>query len=292
MALAATVFALMNLCARVASGSMPWPTVAAVRSIVGALVAYGVARMRRASLAPKDVKTLLIRSILGTISMLSTFYALSSRSVSLGDTVTLLNLAPVFMALLAPIVLGERTTAAVGLAIVLALAGVVLVVRPAFLFGSGAPAAHVSATTGPSGSVTVASALLAALSTSLALMMLRRVGQRETPETISFHFAVFAAITTSGLSLLDLRMPTLHDAAWMIAAGVCGGVGQLLMSRAYSLEKAARVAGMSYLSPVVSALLGAALLEERPGPTAIVGMALVIGAGLVVTLLPPSAQQS
>ena len=55
------------------------------------------------------------------------------------------------------------------------------------------------------------------------------------------------------------------------------------MTRAYALERAARVSGMSYLSVVTSALLGAAVLSEVPTPGALAGMALVVTGGLIVT---------
>ena len=51
--------------------------------------------------------------------MAATFYALSSRTLPLGDTVTLLNLTPIFLAVLAPIFLREPTGRAVALALLL-----------------------------------------------------------------------------------------------------------------------------------------------------------------------------
>jgi len=284
MALSATLFAAMNLLARLATASASWASTAAVRAAVGALVALVLARLRGRSLAAKDRPALFWRSLLGTISMLATFYALSSRTLSLGNTVTLLNLAPVFLAVLAPIFLHERTSGAVALAIALALAGVVLVVRPAFLFGGGLEQVVTSgSSSGPSSTVTALVAVLAALSTSIAMMFLRRVGKTESAEAIAFHFSVFAAVTMGLISLFDLRVPTLEGALCMVGAGLCAGFAQLAMTRAYALEQAARVSGMSYFSVVASALFGATLLDERPGPTAIAGMTLVIVGGLVVT---------
>lgn len=284
MALSAVLFALMNFLARLATTSASWATVGAVRAIVGAIVALMVARMRGRSLAAKDGRAVFWRSLLGTIAMLSTFYVLSSRTVSLGNTVTLLNLSPVFLAVLAPVFLRERTSAAVAIAIALALGGVALVVRPTFLFGAeGNSITLASSSGGPSASTTVLVAVLAALSTSIAMMLLRRVGRTETAEAVAFHFSLFAAATLTGLSLFDLRAPSPRDAACMVAAGLCAGFAQLAMTRAYALEHAARVSGMSYLSVVASALLGAVAFGERPGPTAIAGMALVIAGGLLVT---------
>jgi drug/metabolite transporter (DMT)-like permease len=282
MAISSCLFASMNFLARLATASASWATAAAVRAAIGALVAFGVARVRRTSLRPNERTMLFWRSVLGTLSMLSTFYALSSRSMSLGNTVTLLNLSPVFLAVLAPIFLRERTNALVGIAIAISLGGVVLVVRPAFLFGGAAP--PIQGVAGLSERATAAVAIGGAFSTSIAMMFLRRAGRTETPEAIAFHFSIFAALTLGTLSLFDFRVPTAWGVVCMVGSGACAGVAQLAMTRAYAIANAARVAGMSYLAVVVSAVLGIFVLGERPATTALGGMVFVIAGGLLLTI--------
>ena len=85
MALGALLFALMNFFARRATASASWASVAAVRAMIGALVAVMVVRARGSSLVAKDGRAIIGRSVLGTLSMLLTFYALSSRTLSLGE---------------------------------------------------------------------------------------------------------------------------------------------------------------------------------------------------------------
>lgn len=285
MAAGAVLFALMNFFARLASSSASWMTVASVRAFIGAFVAIAVARMRGASLVARDRPAVFWRSLFGTISMGTTFYALSSRTLPLGDTVTLLNLTPVFLAVLAPIVLRERTTASVAFAITLSLCGVVLVLHPSFTWATNATGEG-GVPAGPTAGVTATFAVMSAFFASIAMMLLRRAGRTETPEAIAVHFSLFAGVTMLVLSIVfDLRMPTLRDAGFMLAAGVCAGFGQLALTRAYSLERAARVSGMGYLSVVASALLGAAVLRERPALSAVAGMVLVMLGGLVVTFL-------
>jgi drug/metabolite transporter (DMT)-like permease len=278
MALGAVLFALMNFFARLATSSASWMTVGGVRALIGALVAIGVARLRGASLVANDRKAVFWRSLFGTAAMGATFYALSSRTLPLGDTVTLLNLTPIFLAVLAPIFLREPTSRAVAFALLLALGGVMLILHPSMTWH---PA---TATVGPSAGATVACAVMAAFFTSIAMMLLRRVGRTESPEVIAVHFSIFAGVVLMGLSLFDLRMPTLRDAGFIFAAGICAGFAQLAMTRAYTLERAARVSGMGYLSVVASAILGAAVLGERPSIAALAGMVLVVTGGLVVTL--------
>jgi drug/metabolite transporter (DMT)-like permease len=279
MALGAVLFALMNFFARLATTSASWMTVGGVRALIGAFVAIGVARMRGSSLVANDRKALFWRSLFGTAAMATTFYALSSRTLPLGDTVTLLNLTPIFLAVLAPIFLREPTSRSVAFALLLALGGVMLILHPSMRWRPAVASA------GPSASMTVAIAVLSAFFTSIAMMMLRRAGRTETAEVIALHFSLFAAAVLLGLSLLDLRMPRLRDGGLILAAGICAGFAQLAMTRAYTLESAARVSGIGYLSVVASAILGAAVLGERPTPGALAGMALVVAGGLIVTFM-------
>ncbi|MEA2751571.1 MAG: hypothetical protein QOI41_5714 [Myxococcales bacterium] len=279
MALGAVLFALMNFFARLATSSASWMTVGGIRALIGALVAIGVARMRGASLVANDKKAVFWRSFFGKAAMGATFYALSSRTLPLGDTVTLLNLTPILLAVLAPIFLREPTSRSVAFALLLALGGVMLILHPSMTWS---PAV---ASVGPSAGATVACAVLAAFFTSIAMMMLRHVGRTESPEVIAVHFSIFAGVVLMLLSLFDLRMPTLRDAGLIFAAGICAGFAQLAMTRAYTLERAARVSGMGYLSVVASAILGAAVLGERPSLGALVGMAMVVAGGLVVTFM-------
>ena len=133
--------------------------------------------------------------------------------------------------------------------------------------------------------MTVAIAVLSAFFTSIAMMMLRRAGRTETAEVIALHFSLFAAAVLLGLSLLDLRMPRPRDGGLILAAGICAGFAQLAMTRAYTLESARARQRHGYLSVVASAILGAAVLGERPTPGALAGMALVVAGGLVVTFM-------
>jgi drug/metabolite transporter (DMT)-like permease len=285
MALGAVLFSLMNFFARVASAHATWAMVGASRAVVGAFVAWGVARARGSRLVIGDRKGTWLRSVFGTASMMATFYALSSQTLPLGDTVSLLYLTPVFVAVLAPFVLRERTGKRVVLALALSISGALLILRPAALFGGApSPGAALGAGGGPDASATALVAVLASLLSACAMMMLRRVGQRESAEAIALHFSLVAAGATAVVALADLRAPGVADLAFMLLAGVAGGFGQLAMTRAYSLGRAAHVGAIGYLSVVVSALFGALALHERPHALALAGMTLVVLGGLAVTV--------
>ena len=280
MSASAAGFALMNFLAHVASREVHWTLIVATRALVGAAVAYGIARVRGATLVVRDRRGLLLRSGFGTISMCCTFYALGSPELPLGDTVTLLNTTPVFLAVLAPVLLGERGGRRVLIALPPAITGLVLIVRPSFLFH------RLSLSLSPGALVAASVAVLGAFSASIAWAALRRIGPRESAEGITLWFSLFAATAALLLAVrhLPIYVPSGGAVAAMLAAGACGGLAQIAVTRAYALERAARVAGLAYLTVVVDAILGALALHEWPSWLTVSGMALIVTGGLVVTV--------
>jgi drug/metabolite transporter (DMT)-like permease len=270
MAASACSFALMNFCAHVASQRVHWSMTAAARSLVGAAVAWAIARARRAPIRVHDRRGIWWRSAWGTISMLLTFYALGTR-LPLGSAVTLTNLAPAFLAVLAPFLLGERTGKRVVLALLLSISGVVLIVRPEVVTGAEEVAG-------------AAAAVVSSLCACFSYTMLRRMGSTESPEAVALHFSLVAAVVVTAVAAVHLSVPDARSLLAMVVAGAGGGFAQVALTRAYALERAARVGGMSYLAVVVSALLGALALHEWPSPRSVAGMALVVSGGLVLTL--------
>jgi drug/metabolite transporter (DMT)-like permease len=127
-------------------------------------------------------------------------------------------------------------------------------------------------------------AVSAAFCSACAMITLRRMGPGENPEAIALHFSLAATVALLLLGVRELMLPSPRAATLMLAAGLCAGLAQLLMTRAYALERAARVSSMGYLSVVASALLGALALHERPTTQSVLGMGLVIAGGLAVVI--------
>ncbi|CAN5393306.1 hypothetical protein BH09MYX1_BH09MYX1_63290 [soil metagenome] len=273
MTIAAALFSVMNFIAHRSGNTTHWTWIACTRAIVGTVVAISAARLRGLSAFVKPSRIMWVRSIFGTVAMAATFYALARRELPLGDTTTLLNLTPLFLGLLAPIVLGERSGRTVWGPLALSASGVLLIVRPSFLFGG----AHVPTTAAVPAFVAIGASTFSAF----AMMSLRRASRGDSPEAIVVHFSLFGAVTLSTLALvLGAPRPPLADVPWLLAAGACGGLAQLAMTRAYSRAAAARVSGMGYLAVPFSAILAAVALAEVPSKWTVLGMALVVSGGI------------
>ncbi len=276
MSLSAVLFAFMYFLARTASQHVAWTLVAAVRAAMGAVVAIGIGKMRGVRVFTRGSRQMWMRSLFGVLAMMLTLYALGSPDASFGDAGTLINRPPAMIAVLGPIMLGERAGRRMALAIPLSLAGVVCIVRPAFLFGHDAASWKML--------VPLGAAIASSFFSAIAMIMLRRVSDQESPEAIATHYSFTGAAICFALSIPTLGVPSARDLAMMIAGGAFAGLAQIAMTRAYALELAARVSPFGYLNVVVSAAMGALALAQWPDALSLFGMALVIAGGVVVSV--------
>lgn len=265
--LSETLFALMRLATRWGAADVPGLEVGAARFLGGALVAFALARARGASLAVGDQRTLWTRSAFGALNAAAVFHVLGSPRIALGDAATLQATGPLFVALLSWPLIRERVPRAVALGVALGFAGVAVLVGPSFR------------SSGDLAAIMVAGAVCYAV----AMLSLRRLGPRESPEGIALHVSSVAGVALLLLSLPAFRVPSPRAAAAMAASALAGGLAQVAMGRAYSLERAARLSAFAYAGVAVTYALEALVWRRLPAPHQWAGSAVVMVAGLVVS---------
>jgi drug/metabolite transporter (DMT)-like permease len=274
-------FAFVGLFSKLASGTVHWSVFGLSRGIFGILLAVVLARTRGSSLKVKNVRGAWLRSIFGTAAMACAFAAFASKALPLADASTLYSLSPVFLAVLAPVVLRERLTLRVVTVLAVSIVGVVLITKPSTLLDGGFLEKERLI-----GSLL---ALGAALCAAMSMLLLRRQGQTETPEAIMLHFSTVAAGAHLVISLFYLRTPSLRDLGYTAIMGMFTAVSQYAMTRAYALERAAYVGAIGYTNVVFSALLGILVFHQAVGARAIAGMLAISAAGLLILLRSPAA---
>jgi drug/metabolite transporter (DMT)-like permease len=267
MVLAQVFFAGMNVFTRLGARHLPWSEIAATRFLIGALIAIGLAWYRGSSLRITDQPNTWRRSLFGTLAAICTFYALSSSQLALGDAATLNATAPIFVALLSGALLGERVGGRVAVAIALGFAGIVAVVRPSLEIAL--PVAAVA---------TVGAGFYA-----LAMIWLRKIGPGETHEAIVLHFSLVALAITVALALPVWQWPGWRSGLFLLGVGLTGGGGQMAMTRAYSLHRAAPLTALSGLGILLTHLLAIPVFGDRPAGWQVAGALLVIGATALLT---------
>jgi drug/metabolite transporter (DMT)-like permease len=268
MTAAQALFAAMALGARFVGRDVPWQEVAAARMLVALVLTFAIARTRGQSLAITDKKHAWLRTIFGTVAAAGSFYVYARPMLPIGDAVTVINTSPIFVAFLAWPLLGERVSRSVALAIGLAFVGILVVAQPSFRVSAGV----------------LGVCVLSAVCTAFAMTWLRKMGPGESSEAIVFHYMCVATVTLALASIPVWKTPDLHSLAFLLFTGVTGGLAQLAMTRAYSLDDAARVSAIGYSGVVFTRLFALPVFGEVPSVAQIAGSVLVIGAGVVLAL--------
>jgi drug/metabolite transporter (DMT)-like permease len=212
----------------------------------------------------------LARGVSGTVAMTLGFTALGL--LPLPEVTALGYAAPLLVVLLGALLLGERVRAVRLLAVALGLGGVFVVLWPRLTPGGGGAGAGWGA----------AAALGSAFFTALAQVAIRRLTRTDGTGAIVWWFT----LTSTGLSLLTLPfgwvVPTPREATLLVAAGLLGGLGQILLTAAYHHAEAGLVAPFDYASMLLAVAIGYVVFAEVPTPSTLAGAALVIAGGLLV----------
>ena len=270
MTQAALAFSVMSVFVKWLGARLPTQEIVFVRSLVS--LAISLALLRRAGVAPGGNRRwlLLLRGTWGFFALSCAFYALAN--LPLADATMIQYLHPSFTALLAALLLGERADRSLVASIALGSAGVLLVTRPAFLFGGAASALPPLA---------VAAALGGALLTAVAYVGVRSLSATEHPLVIVLYFPLVAAPASLPSVLARGVWPQGIEWLCLAGVGVSAQLGQLWLTRGLALETASRATALSYLQIVFATLWGMLFFGELPGPYTLAGAGL-IAAGMAV----------
>lgn len=173
--------------------------------------------------------------------------------------------SPLFVALLAGALLGERVGIVRWLAIVCGFGGVLVVIRPDIEM-------HWA----------VALPVLMAVAWALYQIATRALAATDTALTTLFFTGVFGVAVLTPLLPLFWSNFALREWALLAGAGVLALGGHLLLIRAYAMASASVLAPVVYVQIVWAALIGWIVFQELPDASTITGGAVVIASGLIV----------
>jgi len=202
------------------------------------------------------------------------FWISSLDYTSVAASVVLVSTQPVFVAVLAYLLFGERTTPLSFLGILVAVAGTAVIAFDKTV-GSAAFFGNVLALIG---AVTVAVYVLIGRSS-------RTGGVGVLPYSIVVYSAAAATLLPVAL-ILDVRLWGYSGETWFWLAAITAGpqlLGHTVFNWALRYVEASVISGTILAEPVVAALLAWLVLAERPGLLTIVGAAVVL-AGLYFLL--------
>lgn len=263
---AAVLFGLSPVLVRVATlRGMDGAQVTVVRFALGLVFIGGVFAVRPGTFRPVRKGLLVTRGLFGGFAAL--LYFLSIERIPAGEASLLNNTFPIWGVLLSLFLLDERPTIHLVLGLVLASAGVFLVM------GAGAGAMGLGLGWGE------VIAIASAVTGGAAVTAIRALRATDNAPTIFFAFAV-GALVVSIPFVVGHAWPA-DPMAYLAAAavGVVAFGGQLFMTEAYGALSVAEAALWQQLTPLAS-YLWALTIGETIGWKTVAGVLLGV-AGIV-----------
>jgi drug/metabolite transporter (DMT)-like permease len=205
----------------------------------------------------------LLRAAMGTACWYAIFLAITL--IPLTNAVLLAYSAPLWMPLVAWVVTRQSIARATWLGAGLGFVGVALVLRPE---GHGVNLGDVAALAG-------------ALFLAVAMMSVRWLGATEPVNRILFYFFLLSSLMMLPIAIIDWQPVPLAAWPWLAAIALAQLASQVLIAVAYRFASAEKVGPFIYSVIVFTALIDWIVWRHAPGPLVFLGMALVIGGGLV-----------
>jgi drug/metabolite transporter (DMT)-like permease len=213
--------------------------------------------------ATRKPKLELLRSVLMALTTVCNFLAL--EHLRLDQTVTVVFLAPLFVALLAGPFLGEWVGWRRLVAIIVGFLGILIVVRPgiatlhpAFVFAFGAMFAY-----------------------ALFMLMTRYLAAYDAPLAMLFYSILIGTIVLAPFAIWEWVWPaSAFEWLLLLVLGVLGGIGHYLFIHANRLAPASIVAPFLYLQLISMVAFGYLVFNELPDVWTLVGSAVIIGSGI------------
>ncbi|EAU40483.1 hypothetical protein FP2506_04621 [Fulvimarina pelagi HTCC2506] len=205
----------------------------------------------------------ILRTIFATAEVTAFYAALAY--LPLAATLSYWLAAPIFVAALAPLLLGETVGLRRWTAILIGFGGVLIVLQPsAETFSGGAPIAIFG-------------------SLAFALMMLTTRSLRETPDSVLVFWQTVGALA-AGIVLSLVAWTPLTVAGFLALSflGVVALAAHLCVTRAFKLGDAATIAPLQYTMLPWATLFGFLFFDEFPKWTTLLGAFVIIGSGLFI----------
>jgi S-adenosylmethionine uptake transporter len=262
------IFALHDAIIKLLGASYGAPQLVFCSALAGLVPVLLLIRLQGGIAMPRGQARRLtwLRSLMVFASMLSAFHAFAN--LPLAQTYAILFATPLVIALLAVPILGERLGMARLAAIVIGLAGVLIVLQP------GREALQIGH----------ASALFSAFGSALVSVLSRRIGTQAPLGLMLIQPVALNLIFLGAMMPFVFQPMPPGDVLLAAVLGLCAVAAMALMISAYRLAQAAVVAPLQYSQAVWALIYGAFLFDEVPAPATMVGAAAVIISGVFVVV--------
>jgi drug/metabolite transporter (DMT)-like permease len=263
MAYGAFWFSAMGMFVKLSGQRLPSMQIVLVRAIITLVLSWLLIKRERINPWTGPHKLLILRGLLGATALICFYYSLVNLPLAEATVIQYMN--PLLVTVLAMATLGERPGRREWLAIVVSLIGVLIIARPAAIFGESNSLQGFY----------VLVALTGSVFSSIAYITVRQLRHQHSALVVVFYFPLVTVPIALPLALPGWVNPTLPEWGYLLGVGVTTQIAQVYMTRGLQLEEAVRATTVGYLQIVFAAIWGALVFHQLPDGWSAVG-ALII----------------
>jgi len=263
MLTSALSFSTMGALSRLLAVSSDWRFLALIRAALMLVFAGAIVLGARTPFSVIGTPILWMRSLVGSLSMVCTYYTLT-HDLPFAEATTLIKSYPIWVAILSWIVLRDRPSAKVWVAILTGAAGVVAISQPHFDHAS----------------VTLGVGMLSALCTAVVMLGLNKLSAVQ-PRAIVLHFALISTVVTGAVYLIAAPKSPIgaftdsRGLAMLLAMGLLGTVGQIALTKAFASGDPSKVSVVGLSELIFGVFYDRVLWSRHFGVITLAGIALV-----------------
>lgn len=276
MLVAAFFFAIMGVLVKIASHKFSSAELVFYRSLVGLMFITSYVSINRLSISTQLIKMQMSRSIIGFISMVMFFYAISA--LPLASAITLNYTSPLAMAAILTITFHERPRKVLIFAIITGFIGVALLLKPSIHYGE---------------LVAGGLGLLSGLLAGWVYVQVAQLGRAGEPDWRTvFYFSLVCTLGGGAWMIIHhFSVLELKDLPILAGLGTCATIAQLAMTRAYRTGNPLVVGSLAYTTVVLASLFGILLWNETLSFDRWLAIILIISSGVISVSANASAKK-
>jgi drug/metabolite transporter (DMT)-like permease len=279
MALGAFWFSIMGMLVKLGGRRLPSQELVLVRAVITLALSWWAMHRARLPVRGRYPVALLLRGGLGCAGLTCFYWSLLHLPLAEATLVQYSN--PIWVTLMAALLLGEHVGAREAACLVVSLVGVALVVRGPALATGGAAAGAAAI---PTSAALIA--LLGSMCSAGAYVAIRRMGTDEDPQRVTLYLPLVTVPVTLPFALRGWVWPTAAEWVVLLGMGIATQLAQVCLTRGLQRERAARATAVGYLQVVFAAAWGWLVFGERPGVWSAVGAGTIVASTLWMASAP------
>lgn len=265
----AITFSASSAAAKLLGTKLPAAELAFFRAAAGAMVLVAVWRLVADLGKVYDPAGYVLRCGLGVLALYAFMYALGAAPLAMVFLIFFTR--ALMLPVAARLMLGERSSLLVWVAVVIGFVGAALPLVPALQE--------------PQQALGVLAALVAAVATAGSQTAVRRLTEAgNAPGMVVLIYSVASVLGTLPIALPDWVTPPAADWPVLAALGLFGVTAQYTAAKAFSKATVGFLAPLDFLAVPAAAGLGWLLFGEVPSMLTGIGAVIVLGAATVVVM--------